>query len=151
MFRGSDREDFVCGCNRSLRVLCHDAVMERVLGIGGFFFKSTQADALTRWYATHLGVVSPSESYDDAVWQQQAGETVFAPFGSEHWESPHLGPAGWGINFRVADLDAMVAQLRESGIEVEIDPERYPNGRFAQLHDLDGNPVQLWQPMEPDT
>ncbi len=128
----------------------HGEGMERVLGIGGFFFKSEQADALARWYADLLGVDGPGESYDDPVWRQQEGETVFAPFGPEHWESPHLGRTGWGINFRVADLDAMVAQLRAAGIEVEVDAERYPNGRFAQLHDPDGNPVQLWQSMPPE-
>src|SRR6187431_2725949 len=98
---------------------CHDAVMERVLGFGGFFFTSEQPDRLARWYAEHLGVVGPGESYGDPVWRQEEGETVFAPFGPEHRDSPHLGPAGWGINFRVADLDAMVAQLRASGLEVD--------------------------------
>jgi glyoxylase I family protein len=71
---------------------------------------------------------------------------VFAPFGAEHWESPYLGPSGWGINFRVSDLDGFVDQLRAAGIEVEVDPEIYPNGRFASLHDPEGNAVQLWQP-----
>ena len=121
--------------------------MERVLGIGGLFFKSEQPDVVTRWYADHLGVTGPGESYDDPVWRQEEGETVFAPFGQEHWTSPHLGPSGWGINFRVRDLDAIVAQLREGGVNVEVDSERYPNGRFAQLYDPDGNAVQLWQPM----
>jgi glyoxylase I family protein len=51
------------------------------------------------------------------------------------------------INFRVRDLDAMVAQLREAGIAVEIDAERYPNGRFARLHDPEGNPIELWEPI----
>jgi catechol 2,3-dioxygenase-like lactoylglutathione lyase family enzyme len=124
--------------------------MERVLGIGGFFFRSDRPDELARWYADHLGVIGPGESYDDAVWQQEAGETVFAPFGPEHAQSPHLGPMGWGLNFRVADLDAMVAQLRAEGIEVDVDPERYPNGRFAQLHDPDGNSIQLWQHLPPE-
>ncbi len=125
--------------------------MEQVLGIGGFFFRSDRPDLLAQWYADHLGVIGPGESYGDPVWCQAEGETVFAPFGPEHAESPHLGPSGWGINFRVADLDAMVTQLRELGVVVEVDGERYPNGRFAQLHDPDGNPVQLWQPMPPQT
>ena len=77
---------------------------------------------------------------------QEAGPTVFAPFGPEHAASPHIGPSGWGINFRVRDLDAMVDQLRAAGIEVEVDEELYPNGRFAHLHDPEGNPVQLWEP-----
>jgi len=51
-----------------------------------------------------------------------------------------------GHNFRVGDLDAIVAQLRATGIDVEIDPEEYPNGRFAQLRDPEGNAIQLWEP-----
>ena len=121
------------------------AGVERVLGIGGVFFKAQDAERLNRWYAEHLGVGAPPESYDEEVWIQEAGPTVFAPFGSAHWESPYLGPTGWGINFRVADLDAMVAQLRDAGIEVEVDAEIYPNGRFAQVHDPEGNAIQLWQ------
>lgn len=119
--------------------------MERVLGIGGIFFKAHDADTLSRWYAEHLGIGAPPESYDEPVWRQESGPTVFAPFGEEHWESPHLGPAGWGINFRVRDLVAFVEQLRAAGIGVEVDPDDYPNGRFAQLHDPEGNAVQLWQ------
>lgn len=49
------------------------------------------------------------------------------------------------INFRVRDLDAMVAQLQATGIEVDVDPNEYPNGRFARLEDPEGNPIQLWQ------
>ena len=51
-----------------------------------------------------------------------------------------------GINFRVGDLDAMVAQLRAAGIDVDVDTELYPEGRFAQLADPEGNAIQLWQP-----
>ncbi len=114
--------------------------MERVTGIGGLFFKAHDAEGLSRWYADHLGVDV------EEVWHQQAGPTVFAPFGQEHWDSPYLGPSGWGVNFRVRDLDAMVAQLRAAGISVDVDSESYPNGRFAQLTDPEGNAVQLWEP-----
>jgi predicted enzyme related to lactoylglutathione lyase len=126
----------------------HEVVtMERVLGIGGFFFRADDPVRLAAWYAEHLGVEPPPPSYDDPVWTQQAGETVFAPFGVDDGEpSPHLGPGGWGINFRVADLDAMVVQLRRARLDVEVDPQTYPNGRFAQLVDPEGNPVQLWEP-----
>ena len=91
------------------------------------------ADGLSRWYAEHLGVGAPPAAYDGRVWTPEPRPTVFAPFGAEHWDSPYLGPTGWGINFRVNDLDAMVEQLRGAGIDVEIDTEVYPNGRFAQL------------------
>lgn len=73
---------------------------------------------------------------------------MFAPFG-RGGGSP-VGRGGWGINFRVGDLDAMVEQLRASGIDVEIDAEEYPNGRFAQLRDPEGNAIQLWEPVVPD-
>ena len=124
--------------------------VERVTGIGGFFFKAADPVALSRWYAEHLGVGLPPASLEDdeapdEEWYQEAGPTVFAPFGPEHWESPYLGPSGWGINFRVSDLDGFVEQLRASGIEVEVDPETYPNGRFASLHDPESNAIQLWQ------
>ena len=120
--------------------------MDVVDGIGGFFFAARDAEALGAWYADHLGVRPPPQSYGGEVWQQQAGPTVLAPFGNEHKDSPHLGAAGWGLNFRVRDLDAMVRQLRAADIDVEIDPTEYPNGRFAQLSDPEGNAVQLWEP-----
>lgn len=119
--------------------------MEKVEGIGGFFFKATDPKMLATWYADHLGVVPPPLSYDADVWTQQAGPTVFAPFGAEDAESPYLGESGWGINFRVRDLDAMVRQLRASGVAVVVDDEQYPNGRFAQVRDPEGNAVQLWE------
>jgi glyoxylase I family protein len=120
--------------------------VERVTGIGGLFFKARDAEGLARWYAEHLGVGGTPETYEDEVWEQEAGPTVFAPFGEEHWASPYLGPTGWGVNFRVRDLDAMVDQLRAAGVTVDVDPEPYPNGRFAQVTDPEGNAVQLWEP-----
>ena len=63
-------------------------------------------------------------------------------------DAEHFGDAesSWSLNFRVAGLDAMVAQLRDADIAVEVDPETYPNGRFATLRDPEGNVLQLWQP-----
>lgn len=119
--------------------------MERVTGIGGLFFRAGDPEGLADWYSTHLGVDPPPESYDTPPWQQQAGPTVLAAMSSD---SPHFGGAEhtWAVNFRVTDLDAMVAQLRDSAIHVDVDPEVYPNGRFANLRDPEGNPIQLWQP-----
>jgi glyoxylase I family protein len=122
--------------------------VERVTGIGGVFFAARDPDGLARWYATHLGVDPPPASYDVPSWWQQAGPTVFTgmPADSDHFGSGHA----WSITFRVADLDAMVDQLRAAGIEVKVDPEKYPNGRFASLRDPEGNKVQLWQPSGAD-
>lgn len=119
--------------------------MERVEGIGGFFFRSKDPTALSRWYEEHLGVNQVPTSYGEEPWNQEAGPTVFAAFPAD---SEMIGPPErtWMINFRVADLDAMVEQLRSAGIEVEVDPETYPNGRFAQTEDPEGNRIQLWEP-----
>lgn len=118
--------------------------MEKVLGIGGFFFRSRDPETLGQWYARHLGVTPPPQSYDQRSWEQQQGATVFAPFAAD---SGYFGrpEQQWMINFRVRDLKAMVAQLTEAGIRVETDPEHYPNGWFARLDDPEGNPIQLWQ------
>jgi glyoxylase I family protein len=123
--------------------------VEKVTGIGGLFFRSRDPDGLARWYQDRLGVKTVPDSYGEEPWRQEAGETVFAPFAQD---SEMIGPPEhtWMINFRVDDLDAMVAQLREAGETVEVDPERYPNGLFAELRDPEGNGIQLWQPMDPE-
>jgi glyoxylase I family protein len=121
--------------------------MEKVLGFGGLFFRSSDPTALARWYSDHLGVDPVPADYETRPWQQQAGPTVFAPFPGD---TDYFGNVEkqWMINFRVRDLDAMIAQLEAAGIEVTIHPETLPIGRFARLYDPDGNPVELWEPAE---
>src|SRR5580692_6888399 len=116
--------------------------MEKVTGIGGFFFRAKDPKA--------LGLLPIPTSYGETGWQQEAGPTAFAPFPET---SKYFGDAQkvWMLNFRVRDLDKMAAQLQATGIEVKIDPQSYPNGRFARLHDPEGNPIELWQPKSPDT
>lgn len=123
--------------------------MEKVHGIGGFFFRAKDPKALAKWYETNLGVTMTPETYDAPPWRQEAGTTVFAPFKQD---TAYFGDMRlqWMINFRVRDLDKMAVQLRKAGSAVEIDPETYPNGRFAKLYDPEGNPIQLWQPGEED-
>lgn len=123
-------------------------MMEQVLGIGGFFFRARDPEGLGLWYEETLGVPRPPATYEDADWQQAAGPTVWGAFSQEDTSMAPTGHA-WMITFRVRDLDAMVAQLRAAGVNVELDPERYPNGSFANLADPEGNPIQLWQVMGP--
>jgi glyoxylase I family protein len=122
--------------------------MEKVTGIGGLFFRAHDPASLARWYEDHLGVSRTPTEYNRPSWQQDAGDTVFAPFpeSTRYFGEPSKQ---WMINFRVRDLTAMVAQLRGSGLEVEVDAGIYPNGTFARLRDPEGNPIQLWQPTEP--
>jgi predicted enzyme related to lactoylglutathione lyase len=122
--------------------------VEKVTGIGGLFFRARDPRALGRWYQQHLGVTLEPGDYDTPPWQQEAGPTAFAPFPeqTDYFGRPEQA---WMVNFRVRDLDAMAAQLRAAGIEVVIDPQDFPNGRFARLHDPEGNPIELWQAREP--
>jgi len=119
--------------------------VEKVTGIGGLFFRSQNPESLARWYYERLGVTVTPTSYDDLPWQQQAGPTAFAPF---PLQTEYFGDASqaWMVNFRVSNLERMVAQLRAAGVAVTIDPETYPNGRFARLCDPEGNPIELWEP-----
>ncbi len=119
--------------------------MEKVAGIGGLFFRAHDPKGLGNWYQQHLGISLTPTSEGGTVWQQEAGPTAFSPFPEK---SGYFGDPNkvWMVNFRVHDLDKMVTQLRSAGIEVK-DPESYPNiGRFARLHDPEGNPIELWQP-----
>jgi predicted enzyme related to lactoylglutathione lyase len=116
------------------------------MGIGGVFFRARDPNALEQWYRDHLGIPVTPQSSNDPVWKQQAGPTVFSAFPES---TKYFGDAAkqWMINFRVDDLDKMAAQLEAAGITVKVDPVTYPNGRFARIHDPEGNPIELWQPM----
>lgn len=119
--------------------------MEKVTGIGGVFFRAHDPKALAAWYEQHLGILPVPTSYGGPVWNQEAGPTVFAPFpqSTDYFGDPSKS---WMVNFRVRDLDKMVQQLRDAGIEVKVDTDQYPNGRFAHLNDPEGNRIELWQP-----
>jgi predicted enzyme related to lactoylglutathione lyase len=119
--------------------------MEHVTGIGGMFFRAQDPAAMAAWYERHLGINPVPAEYGGKSWEQEAGPTVFAPFPADN-DYFGDGAKQWMINFRVRDLDAMVEQLRAAGIEVKVDPEKYPNGRFARLRDPEGNPIELWEP-----
>ncbi len=119
--------------------------MEKVTGIGGFFFRAQDPRGLAQWFLNNLGIDLVPDSYEGQPWSQEAGPSVFAPFASD---TRYFGRDSqmWMINLRVNDLDAMVAQLRENDNEVEVDEADYPNGRFARVYYPDGNPVELWEP-----
>ena len=113
-----------------------------VTGIGGFFFRATDPEALRRWYAGHLGVGSAPYG----TWDTQAGPSVFAPFANDSDYFARQRP--WMLNLRVEDLDGLCRDLRAAGIEVTTDPawDTPGVGRFARLEDPEGNPIELWEP-----
>ena len=109
------------------------------------FFRAKHPTTLGQWYKDHLGIDLVPADYSQPPWRQEAGPTVFAPFpkDSDYFGNPNKN---WMVSFRVNDLDAMVKQLRGARIKVSVDPEPYPNGRFARLHDPEENPIELWEP-----
>ncbi|HUP89661.1 MAG TPA: VOC family protein [Longimicrobiales bacterium] len=118
--------------------------MEKVLGLGGVFFRAKDHKALAAWYEEHLGITRVPTDATGEPWRQEAGPTAFSPFAekSEYFGRPEQQ---WMFNFRVRDMDAMVAQLRNAGITVN-DPETYDGlGKFTRLHDPEGNPIELWE------
>ena len=123
--------------------------MHRVTGIGGLFFRAKDSAALAEWYRQHLGIDLTPSDYGQKPWVQEAGPTVFAPFplDSDYFGNP---AKQWMINFRVTGLDRLLAQLQDSGIEVITKSEwNDPSvGRFARIHDPEGNPIQLWEPVK---
>ena len=121
--------------------------MEKVLGIGGLFFRARDPDRLAAWYSDHFVIAKVPKDYGAEPWRLEAGATVFAPFPES---TGYFGDPGksWMINFRVRALPAMVGELRAAGIVEDVDKEVYPNGIFARLSDPDGNPIQLWQSID---
>ncbi|MEM6826972.1 MAG: VOC family protein [Pseudomonadota bacterium] len=119
-----------------------------VLGIGGLFVRAADPAALSAWYEGHLGINPVPTSYDDTPWVQEEGPTIFSPMPDVEEGMLPKGKS-WMLNLRVADIEAFVAQLMADGVSVELDPQTYPNGRFAALADPEGNPIQLWEPKLP--
>jgi predicted enzyme related to lactoylglutathione lyase len=113
--------------------------MERALGIGGVFFRARDAEALNRWYAEHLGVAGIE------LWHQEPGPTVWSAFAEDtsYFGRPDQQTM---VNFRVRDLDAMLAQLRAAGATVDDKTEDDEHGRFGWAADPEGNRFELWEP-----
>jgi len=112
-----------------------------VTGIGGLFFRAADPKGLLAWYQTHFGLPVGNEP-----WQQQAGPTVFAPFAQDTTYFP--ADHAWMLNLRVTDLDGLRATLEAAGIATisNADWDHPDVGRFARLHDPEGNPIELWEP-----
>jgi catechol 2,3-dioxygenase-like lactoylglutathione lyase family enzyme len=125
--------------------------MKRVTGIGGIFFKSDDPERLYRWYEKHLGIVRESHGQGASFhWrepddQQEDGLTAWSIFPSN---TKYFDPsrAGHMINYRVDDLDALLAALKAEGVEVDPHREDCDYGRFAWIMDPDGNRIELWEP-----
>lgn len=126
-----------------------DATMKRVTGIGGIFFKCKDPKNMKEWYKTHLGL--NTNQYGTVFeWRQAAdstkkGFTQWSPFKeSTHYFDP--SEKDFMINYRVADLEGLVAELKTEGVTVLDTIESYTYGKFVHILDAERNKVELWEP-----
>jgi catechol 2,3-dioxygenase-like lactoylglutathione lyase family enzyme len=127
--------------------------MKHILGIGGIFFKARDPDKLGAWYREHLGL--DVEEYGGVTFREGASRddtrparqayTVWSPFASDtDYFAPSSKP--FMINFRVADLDALLAKLRSEGVTVDERTDKSEFGYFGWAMDPEGNRIELWEP-----
>jgi predicted enzyme related to lactoylglutathione lyase len=123
-----------------------------VVGMGGYFFRAKDPEGLKAWYREHLGVgggigTDEKGQSNEWLWYPEAGPMVFEPFNQDSDYFPAEKQVM--INLRVRDLDSLLEQLNAAGVEVITKPEwdATPEiGRFARVHDPEGNPIELWEP-----
>jgi predicted enzyme related to lactoylglutathione lyase len=116
--------------------------VERVLGIGGYFLRAADPEALHAWYRDCLGM----DADRNGLWRPEPGPTVFATFesGTDYFGSRSQRTM---LDLRVRDLDAMLAQLRARGADVAEETQDVAGvGRFGWVTDPEGNRVELWEP-----
>jgi catechol 2,3-dioxygenase-like lactoylglutathione lyase family enzyme len=122
--------------------------MQRVTGIGGIFFKARDPAALGAWYRDHLGL--DVTDWGGAIFKwggpgSEPGMTIWSAFKQD---TTYLAPgtASFMVNFRVADLDALLIALKAEGCDVQDRTEESEQGKFGWVIDPEGNKVELWQP-----
>jgi predicted enzyme related to lactoylglutathione lyase len=124
--------------------------MAKVTGIGGLFIKSSKDnDALNAWYRDNLGINLQDWGGAILEWsedkQVDGGQTVWTTAAPDSkWFAP--SESSFMINYRVDDLDGLIARFKENGVEIVKGPDEDFNGKFAWVMDPDGNKVELWEP-----
>ena len=127
--------------------------LPRVTGFGGLFFKAKDSDTLSAWYRDRLGL--PIEEWGGCVfpWRdaedpKKAGQTVWSVFDAK---TPYFKPSRktFMMNFRVDDLDRVLAELKAEGVEATAASEESEYGKFGWVMDPEGNKIELWQPPVP--
>lgn len=135
--------------NNKTTVKNNSGTMKKVTGIGGIFFKCKNPDKLKEWYKTHLGL--DTDQYGtNFEWRQGAdttkkGFTQWSPF-SENTKYFQPSTKEFMINYRVENLEWLIAQLREEGVTIVDEIESFEYGKFIHIVDLEGNKIELWEP-----
>lgn len=125
--------------------------MKKVTGIGGIFFKCKDPDKMKEWYKKHLGLAT--DQYGTSFeWRQgddasKKGFTQWSPF-SDTTKYFQPSEKEFMINYRVADLEALVAELRDEGVTIVDNIETFEYGKFVHILDEEGNKIELWEPVD---
>jgi predicted enzyme related to lactoylglutathione lyase len=121
------------------------ATVEKAEGIGGVFLRGRDAEGLRNWYAEQLGIDVHPEFGGAQLGPSGDGSVIWAMFAAdtEYFGRPDQA---FMVNYRVADLDAMLAQLRAAGVQVAAETQESPEGKFGWATDPEGNRFELWQP-----
>lgn len=125
--------------------------MKKVTGIGGVFFKCKDPNKVKEWYQTHLGIdVSPygaNFEWRDAENPDKKGSTAWNPFPEN---TKYFAPSekDFMINYRVENLEALVEQFKKEGVTIVDEIETYDYGKFVHIIDLEGNKIELWEPLD---
>ncbi len=127
----------------------YQAPFKKVTGIGGVFFKCKDPKAMRAWYEKHLGL--RTNQYGAVFeWYQGADSTRkgFTTWGPFNEKTKYFEPSAkdFMINYRVADLEALVKELKHGGVSVLDSIETYEYGKFVHILDAEGNKVELWEP-----
>jgi len=123
--------------------------MARITGIGGVFLRSQDSKALAKWYADHLGLTLTDFGGATFLWSDEVpagtGMTTWSSFPANTTYFAD-GPQAAMINYRVDDLDELLAQLRAAGVQIVKGPDADDTGKFAWIMDPDENKLELWEP-----
>ncbi|MFH7013100.1 VOC family protein [Flavobacterium sp. FlaQc-52] len=125
--------------------------MKKVTGIGGIFFKCNNPDKMKEWYKAHLGLdtneYGATFEWKEASDSTKNGSTQWSPFPET---TKYFEPSAkdFMINYRVADLEALVEELKKEGVTIVDTIETYEYGKFVHIIDMEGNKIQLWEPYD---
>jgi len=124
---------------------------KRVTGIGGIFFKANDPEAIKAWYAKHLGLATDESGsmfeFRSADEPEKKGYLQWSPFSRK---TKYFEPSSkdFMINYRVENLEKLLDELKEEGVQIVGEMETYEYGKFAHILDPEGNKIELWEPVD---
>lgn len=128
-----------------------DSSIPKVTGLGGVFFKSKDPEASRAWYGKHLGLAvnqyGSSFEFRNAHRPEEINYLSWSPF-PQNTEYFNPSPKEFMINYRVQHIEALVEKLKSEGVTIVDEIETFEYGKFVHILDLEGNKIELWEPID---